>query len=121
MRRCGRSSYTTNSIMSKIAVTPREFVEEFYLLKQSYLSLIAQPASQANALLQEMKLSKEQQALLTQLLDTAITDILYTVLLGLDGATQVGAKQVNYTVLDEHGNRICSDGEVEALAYEIFQ
>jgi hypothetical protein len=68
-----------------------------------------------------MKPSEAQQALLTELLDTAIADVLYTVLLGLDGAAQIGAKQVSYTVLDECGNRICSDGEVEALAYEMFQ
>jgi hypothetical protein len=120
-RGSGRGSYTTTSSMSKVVVTPREFVEEFYLLKQSYVASMAQPASQASALLQKMKLSGEQQAFLAELLDTALTDVLYTVLLGLDGAAQIGVKQVSYTVLDEYGNRICSDGEVEALAYEMFQ
>jgi hypothetical protein len=106
--------------MSKIAITPWEFVEEFYLLKQSYIASMSQPASQASTLLQKMKLSEAQQALVAELLDTATADILYTVLLGLDGAAQIGAKQVNYTVLDEYGNSICGDGEIEALAYKRF-
>ena len=119
-RGSGRGNYITTSDMSRIAITPREFVEEFYQLKQSYVASVAQPASQTGSLLQKIKLSGAQQALVEELLDTAIADVLYTVLLGLDGAAQIGAKQVNYTVLDEYGNRICGDGEVEALAYELF-
>lgn len=106
--------------MSKIAITPNEFVEEFYQLKQSYVASVAHLGPHASALLQKMNLSEAQQVLVAELLDTAITDVLYTVLLGLDGAAQIGNKQVNYTVLDEHGSRICGDGEVEAVAYELF-
>ena len=102
-------------------MTPRDFVKEFYQFKQSYVASVAQSGSQANALFQKMKLSEAQQALGAELLETVITDVLYTVLLGLDGAAQIGIKQVNYTVLDECNNRICGDGEVEELAYELFQ
>jgi hypothetical protein len=107
-------------------VTPEEFVNEFYLLKQSYLkSLLAsgENASHAASLLQKLNLSNEQQTSVVELLNTVVTDVLYTVLLGLDGETQIGNKQVFYTVLDEQGNRICGDamGEVEAIAYQRFQ
>jgi hypothetical protein len=57
-------------------------------------------------------------------LNTVVTDVLYTVLLGLDGEARIGDKQVFYTVLDEQGNKICGvdvTGEVEALAYQRFQ
>jgi hypothetical protein len=71
---------------------------------------------------QKLGLAQNQQIILTELLDAAITDILYTVLLGLDGEAQIGSKQVSYTVLDEQRNKICDDGmgEIEALAYYRF-
>jgi hypothetical protein len=110
----------------KNSVTPEEFVHEFWLLKQNYLKLIltsGEPASHAASLLQKLNLSNEQQATATALLDTVVTDLLYTVLLGLDGEARIGNKQVLYTVLDEQGNKICGDamGEVEAIAYQRFQ
>ena len=110
--------------MEKNVITPTDFVEEFYLLKQSYLTSISDSthsASYVNSLLQQMNLSSGQRVALMKLLDVAVTDILYTVLLGLDGAAQIGVKQVNYMVSDEQGNIVvCGDGEVEALAYKRF-
>ena len=110
----------------KISVTPEEFVNEFWLLKQSYLKSIlasGEPDSQAALLLQKLDLLDEQKTTAIELLSTVVTDMLYTVLLGLDGEAQIGNKQVFYTLLDEQGNRICGDamGEIEAIAYQRFQ
>ena len=110
----------------KNSVTPEEFVNEFWLLKQSYLNSIqtsGKATSHAALLLQKLNLSVKQQATATELLDAVVTDVLYTVLLGLDGEAQIGNKQVLYTILDEQGNKICGDamGEVETIAYQRFQ
>jgi hypothetical protein len=121
-RACERGNQKT----MKTSVTPEEFVNEFWLLKQNHLKSIltsSEPASYAAFLLQKLNLSVEQQATATELLDAVITDVLYTVLLGLDGETQIGNKQVFYNVLDEQGNKICgvdATGEVEAIAYKRF-
>jgi signal transduction protein with GAF and PtsI domain len=108
--------------MNNTAVTPEEFVKEFWLLKNQYLSSVTNDSqSLAHQLLQNLNLTKEQNAALPEFLDVMLTDVLYTVLLGLDGATQIGEKQVMYSVLDEEGGKICGEmGEVEAFAYEYF-
>jgi len=110
----------------KNSVTPEEFVNEFWLLRQSYLKSIltsGENASHAALLFRKLNLSDEQQASAIELLNTIVTDVLYTVLLGLDGGAQIGNKQVFYTVLDEEGTKICGDamGDVEAIAYQRFQ
>jgi hypothetical protein len=110
--------------MAKLQMTPKEFVREFSLLKQNYLRQVLsndEPALQTTALLQRLALTSEQKAALPDFLDTMITDILYTVLLGLDGETQIGNKQMVYTVFDEQGSIICDGlGDIEAYAYQEF-
>ena len=108
--------------MNNISVTPEEFVKEFWLLKnQSLSSVINDNQSLAHQLLKKLNLTQEQKSALPEFLDTMLTDVLYTVLLGLDGAAQIGEKQVVYSLLDEEGNKICGEmGEVEAFAYDYF-
>ena len=108
--------------MNNISVTPEEFVKEFWLLKNHYLSsVIEDNQSSAHQLLKKLNLTQEQKVCLPDFLDALLTDVLYTVLLGLDGAFQIGEKQVVYSVLDEEGGKICGEmGEVESFAYEYF-
>lgn len=108
--------------MKSIAVTPEEFVKEFWLLKNQYLSAVVNNnQTEVHQLLKKLKLSEEQKSVLPEFLDAMLTDVLYTVLLGLDGAAQIGEKQVMYSVLDEEGSKICGEmGEVEAFAYDYF-
>ena len=108
--------------MNNISVTPEEFVKEFWLLKnQSLSSVINDNQSLAHQLLKKLNLTQEQKSALPEFLDIMLTDVLYTVLLGLDGAAQIGEKQVVYSLLDEEGNKICGEmGEVEAFAYDYF-
>ena len=108
--------------MNNISVTPEEFVKEFWLLKnQSLSSVINDNQSLAHQLLKKLNLTQEQKSALPEFLDTMLTDVLYIVLLGLDGAAQIGEKQVVYSLLDEEGNKICGEmGEVEAFAHDYF-
>ncbi|MDQ2793373.1 MAG: hypothetical protein M3Y12_05125 [Bacteroidota bacterium] len=108
--------------MNNISVPPEEFVKEFWLLKTQYLdSVLNSNELFAHKLLDKINLTEEQKTALPEFLDSMLTDVLYTVLLGLDGAAQIGKKQVMYNVLDEDGNKICGElGEVEAFAYEYF-
>lgn len=108
--------------MENITVTPEEFVKEFWLLKNQYLSSVINDSQiSAHQLLKNLHLTEVQKSALPEFLDTMLTDILYTVLLGLDGAAQIGEKQVMYSLLDEEGNKICGEmGEVEAFAYDYF-
>jgi hypothetical protein len=64
-----------------------------------------------------MGLSEQQTIALREVLNLTLTDTLYTLLLGLDGATSIGGVQQSYRVLDEDGCLICGDGSVEAEAY----
>ncbi|MFC0682865.1 hypothetical protein ACFFGH_33960 [Lysobacter korlensis] len=68
-----------------------------------------------------LDLPAEQQAKLWAALDTALTDVFYTLLLGLDGCAQVGGVQEIFRIHDEEGNLISDCGELEAEAYEQFQ
>jgi hypothetical protein len=109
--------------MKNFAVTPGEFVKEFWLLKQSYSKALlssTEPLA-AKDLLAKLELTEQQKENLPELLDAILNDVLYSVLLGLDGAAQIGERQIVYTILDEEGNKICGEmGEVEAAAYEYF-
>ena len=47
-----------------------------------------------------------------------LTDVFYSVLLGLDGAASISGEQLLYRLYDEEGNELL--GELEGLAYERF-
>jgi hypothetical protein len=88
--------------------------------KDSYLSSLRQSDGLAARQIQEIGLSFEQHEKLWGALDTALTDVLYTLLLGLDGSAQIGGVQETFQIRDEAGNLISNCGEIEAAAYEQF-
>lgn len=53
-------------------------------------------------------------------LDNTLTDVFYTLLLGLDGCAQIGGEQQTFQIRDEARNLISQDGDLEAEAYEQF-
>lgn len=55
-----------------------------------------------------------------EVLNAVLTDAFYTILLGLDGCAQIGGKQIEYRLADEHGNQLTGSGDIEAHAWEIF-
>jgi hypothetical protein len=106
-------------------MTPEDFVRNFKiekdLLLKSYVS--NPPKTAVGGYIQTLNLSLEQTNIMSSLLDQALTDAFYTILLGLDGCCSIGnAMQQNYHIQSEDGSDIsCGGGEIEALAYAHFQ
>ncbi len=103
-------------------MTSEEFVRGFYLEKNSILELYfsPNPTTQVGVEIKSMNLTEEQTAKLKTILDGALTDMCYTILLGLDGEAQIGGTQEMYKIYDESGNEL-TGGEIESYAWEYFQ
>jgi len=82
-------------------MTSDEFAKNFYLEKLNFL-----------------KSCFEEQ--LKDVIDTLLTDVFYSLLLGLDGESSIGNTQQTYKIYDEEGNLISDCGELEISAYEYF-
>lgn len=104
-----------------------EFVKSFYTEKQSALKeyLSESPKSEVGHLIKSLNLTDQQKEIMKKIMDGTLTDIFYTILLGLDGCNPIGNSiQQQFTILDENKNQVCGreqSGEVEAFAYEYFQ
>ena len=105
-------------------MTSDEFAKNFYLEKLNILKSCfeeqPQYPSTVNVKIKEMGLSNTQQEQLKDVIDTLLTDVFYSVLLGLDGESSIGNTQHTYKIHDEEGNLISHCGELEASAYEYF-
>lgn len=97
-----------------------EFVALWKAEKNAYLAQLQGNESAAAAQLRALNLNAAQQAKLWPALDTVLTDLLYTVLLGLDGAGSLGGVQHTYAIHDEDGTLISVCGDIEAEAFEQF-
>ena len=102
-------------------MTPEEFVKGFYLEKEALLELYFShhTKTEVGTAVKSLNLNEEQLTTLKALLDGALTDMCYTILLGLDGAAQIGNRQVAYRIFDESGNELAG-GEIEEHAWEYF-
>ena len=67
-----------------------------------------------------MVFSNTQQEQLKEVIDSLLTDVFYSVLLGLDGEHSIGNIQQTYKIYDQEGSLISDCGELEASAYEYF-
>ena len=67
-----------------------------------------------------MALDDTQQEQLKEVIDTLLTDVFYSILLGLDGEHSIGNTQQTYKIYDKEGSLISDCGELEASAYEYF-
>ena len=105
-------------------MTSDEFAKNFYIEKLNILKSCfeeqPQYPSTVNAKIKEMVLSSTQQEQLKDIIDSLLTDVFYSVLLGLDGESSIGNTQRTYKIHDEEGNLISDCGELEASAYEYF-
>lgn len=63
-------------------------------------------------------LNQAQMALVKTVLDDALTDGFYTVLLGLEGCSSIHQHQVSYRLFNEQGLELT--GALDVLAYEVF-
>lgn len=101
-------------------MTPEEFVKEFSQLKSYIESNYFSDSSDISRVkeLTDAGLNDQQVEVVKELLSDALTDSLYTVLLGLDGCASIGSQQISYNLKDEDGNQI--SGDIESLAWEEF-
>jgi len=74
--------------------------------------------SHVSLLIGALGLSKTQQNQLRQVLDAALTDAFYTMLLALDGEASLGGSQGELVLADASGNRL--SGSLEAPAWAHF-
>jgi hypothetical protein len=104
-------------------MTPEEFVKGFYLEKQDFLDQYfnnSNATTHVSALISELNLDEEGMQKIKTILDNVLTDVFYTILLGIDGAANIGGSQHMYKLLDEEDNKLTGSGEIEAFAYEYF-
>ena len=105
-------------------MTSDEFAKNFYIEKLNFLKSCfeEQPKypNAVNAKIKEMVLDSTQQEQLKEVIDTLLTDVFYSVLLGLDGENSIGDIQQTYKIYDQDDNLISDCGELEASAYEYF-
>ena len=105
-------------------MTSDEFAKNFYLEKLNFLKSCFEEhpkhPSAVNVKIKEMALDSTQQEQLKDVIDTLLTDVVYSGLLGLDGEHSIGNIQQTYRIYDEDNNLISDCGELEASAYEYF-
>jgi hypothetical protein len=105
-------------------LTVKEFVENIYIEKQNYLKKAFDRSNQkldSAVKIKELDLDNEQTQKQKNIISIILDDIIYTLLLGLDGETSIGnAMQQNYKIFDENDNLLYDHGELELAAYEYF-
>ena len=104
-------------------MTPESFVANWVELKANLLeSFMGDKGNAAVAKqIMDMDLSDEQRKQIRLVLNGALRDTMYTLLLGLDGCASIGSVQHDYTILDEHGTVITAGGSLESEAWRQFQ
>ena len=98
-----------------------ELVKAFYTEKQDFLKeyLSENPESEVGQLIKSLNLTDEQNVIMEKVMNSTLTDVFYTILLGLDGCASIGGIQELYELKDENGNLLT--GEIDGYAYEYFQ
>lgn len=77
-------------------------------------------ATQVGSEIRTMNFDDQKLSAVRQILDGALTDASYTLLLGLAVAASIGEARQCCDFLDESGNRITGEGELEAAALVHF-
>ena len=104
-------------------MTPKEFVELFYINKTKYLDDCLNENSELDVSnkIKSLNLSNQQKEIMSEIVDGILTDVYYSILLGLDGCASIGGYQYDYKLYDEDGNLITDGGAIEGDAWEFFQ
>lgn len=100
----------------------KEFVKMFHIEKQELLKQYFNVENNTDVYskINALNLTNEQTLQIRTIIDTVLSDVMYTILLGLDGEASIGNIQQTYKLYDEKGNLISDCGEIEQYAYEIF-
>ena len=101
----------------------REFVSLFVDFKNELKSSYFEKDSSTHVgrLIKDLNLSSENKVIMSNIIDGALIDAIYNILLGLDGAASIGGKQQLYKLYDESGNLLTGSGEIESNAYDLLQ
>ncbi|MCP3653606.1 MULTISPECIES: hypothetical protein [Herbaspirillum] len=99
-----------------------DFVSAWAREKDSFVQMFTNVDEECmvSTLLKSMELSPQQQEIFTKLMDTALSDVFYALLLGLDGAASIGGTQHTFSILGEGNLPIGASGEIEAVAWRHF-
>jgi phage regulator Rha-like protein len=104
-------------------MSTEDFVKGFFQLKQELLASYFEAQSDKTMvadMIQQMNLAPNDSETLYNVLDAAITDTMYTILLGLDGEASIGNRQEVYKLYSEEGKELTGTGNIESYAYEYF-
>jgi len=103
-------------------MTADEFAKGFYLERQFLIDTYfnANSKTEVSDLIQSLDLNDKKTERLRQILNGALRDTFYTILLGLDGEASIGHNQIMYKLFDEENNELTAGGEIEVFAYEYF-
>lgn len=101
-------------------MTAKEFVELFYTEKNDMIKQYFDnpQATKVGLEIESLGLTTEQMRNIKNIINTVLTDAMYTILLGLDGEATIGKIQEAYELFDESGWNLTGRGEIEKYAYE---
>ena len=101
-------------------MTADEFAKAFYLERKATLdTYFSNQDTEISKLIKSMELNEKNNERLRQIISGVLRDNMYSILLGLDGSSQIGGHQEKYKLTDEKGNEL-TGGEIEASAWEYF-
>ncbi|MBF2503999.1 hypothetical protein [Listeria marthii] len=103
-------------------MSTEEFVKNVHKEKDNLLrAYFENQNSEVSNQINTMELTAKQKEKLNKALDIALSDLCFTLLSALDGATSLGSlEQSDYTLYDEDGNKLVQNGQMEIAAYEYF-
>ena len=103
-------------------MTSEEFVVGFDKERKNLMDLYFHSDSETDVgqMIQSLHLDEERIKVLKGIVNGTIRDVMYSILLGLDGEATIGDRQEAYRLLDENGNEL-TGGEIEGYAWEYFQ
>ena len=106
-------------------MTADEFVQNFRVEKDRMIATYFTDLSETavGQQIEALGLTPEQLGQIRTVLDGALTDAFYTLLLGLDGCCSLGdSTQQSYRITSEDGSDISGDGgDIEEAAFRHFQ
>lgn len=99
-----------------------QFVASWRKEKDALLTQFTDRASGSEVarLILVAQLTEQQNELLRKALDTALSDALYTLPLGLDGSASIGGVQGAYQLRNADGKLVAEPGKLEAPAWKYF-
>jgi hypothetical protein len=106
----------------------KDFVRSFYELKTHLLKIYFNPSQDSYGgpspiakMIESLGIDSSKTITLYKIVDGALTDALYTILLGLDGEASIGENdQQPYKLFDEKGNELTGSREIGGYAWEYF-